>query len=182
MKITPTYMLENYRCVTADFLRERGIRFLLTDLDNTLAPYEQPEPDDEHRAWLADLRASGVQVALVSNNEHERVERFNATLGLPAYAKSGKPAKRALLRAMRELGADRSNTAVLGDQLLTDSYAGRRLGLPTLIVPPIRDKQNMFFRFKRRLERPFVRKYAKRNGWEPFMAFWKIGKKKEERV
>lgn len=174
MKLTPSYMFGSYREVTAEFLEEKGIRNLLADIDNTLAPYEQAEPDEALREWLGGLTAAGIRVALVSNNNAERVERFNGELGLPAYPKSGKPGKKTLLLAMKELGAERGNTAMLGDQLLTDSYAGQRLGLPAIIVPPIRDKRNLFFRFKRLLERPFIRRYARRHGWRAYMTFWNV--------
>lgn len=172
--MTPDYMFGSYREITPEFLRERGIRYLLVDIDNTLAPYEQAEPDDNLRAWLAGLWNDGVKLALVSNNDRARVERFNATLGLDAYPKSGKPGKKTLLLAMANMGAERGNTAVLGDQLLTDACAGQKLGLPAIIVPPIRDKRNLFFRFKRLLERPFIRRYAKLHGRQDFMRFWKI--------
>lgn len=174
MKLTPSYMFATYRDVTVEFLREREFRYLLVDIDNTLAPYEQPEPDDALVAWVEALHADGVRLALVSNNDRERVARFNKRLGLPAYAKSGKPGKRTLLRAMTELGADAAHTAMLGDQLLTDSYAGQRLGLTAIIVPPIKDKTSLFFRFKRRLERPFIRRYARRHGKQPFLRFWGV--------
>ena len=36
------------------------------------------------------------------------------------------------------------------------------------------DKRNLFFRFKRLLERPFIRKYAKHHGWQDFMRFWHV--------
>ena len=55
MKLTPTYMFATYREVTPEFLQQAGIRYLLADIDNTLAPYEQPEPDDALRAsrhWM----------------------------------------------------------------------------------------------------------------------------------
>ena len=75
---------------------------------------------------------------------------------------------------MERLGASRDETAVLGDQLLTDAFAGKRLGLRAIIVPPIKDKTNAFFRFKRFLERKYIRRYAKRHGREEWMSFWKI--------
>jgi len=173
---TPDYMFGHYYEVTPAFLRSIGVRALLCDIDNTLAPYEQPDPDDRIRAWVAALAEQGIRVALVSNNHAPRVERFNRTLGLPAYPDSGKPKKRTLIRAMREMGVDPDETAMLGDQLLTDSYAGKHIGLPALIVPPIKDKTNLFFRFKRWCERPFIRKYAKAQGYQPWMQFWKIKK------
>ena len=104
--MVPNYMFGSYREITPTFLREKGIRYLLVDIDNTLAPYEQAEPDDDLRTWLASLRDDGVKLALVSNNNRERVERFNATLGLDAYPKSGKPGKKTLLLAMKNMGAE----------------------------------------------------------------------------
>ena len=173
-------MFAHYFDVTSDFLLANGIRALLIDIDNTLAPYEQADPDDRLRAWLHGLDQNGISAALVSNNHPQRVERFNRTLGLPAYARSGKPRKKALLAAIRALGAKPEETAVLGDQLLTDAFAGQHIGLPALIVPPIRDKRNLFFRLKRLCERPFIRRYARRNGWQEWMTFWHVKKKKEK--
>ncbi len=161
-RLIPDYMFSRYDEVTPEFLRSIGVRVLLADIDNTLAPYEQPDPDDRHRAWLASLAQAGISVALVSNNGRARVERFNETLGLTAYWDCGKPSRKFLDRAMAELSGSVADTAVLGDQLLTDAYAGKRLGLVTIIVPPIRDKKTLFFRFKRLLERPFLRAYRRR--------------------
>ncbi len=175
-KLTPTYMFASYRDVTPAFLQSIGVRALLSDIDNTLAPYEQPEPDEMICAWVQSLRDAGIQIALVSNNHPPRVEEFNRTLGLFAYPDSGKPAKKTLLQAMQKMNVTPAETAMLGDQLLTDAYAGLHLGLPAIIVPPIKDKTNLFFRFKRLCERPFIRKYAKTHGYQPYMAFWKIRK------
>ena len=172
--LTPSYMFAHYYEITPAFLNSIGVRALLIDIDNTLAPYEQPLPDERIRDWFASLKANNICVALVSNNHRERVEEFNRSLGLLAFWDSGKPKKKTLLLAMQQLGIEPSETAMLGDQLLTDSYAGRHIGLPSIIVPPIKDKTNLFFRFKRLCERPFIRKYAKQNGYREWMAFWKI--------
>ena len=179
MKLTPTFMFAHYYDITPEFLQSHGIRALLIDIDNTLAPYEQELPDERLHTWLQRLREAGIRVALVSNNHAPRVEKFNEGLGLPAYADSRKPFKKNMLRAMRELNVSARETAILGDQLLTDAYAGLRLGLPALIVPPIRDKTNLFFRFKRWCERPFIRRYAKRNGWQEWMSFWHVKNRKQ---
>ena len=162
----PDYMFRTFDEITPDFLRSMGVNAILADIDNTLAPYEQPEPDDRIRNWIASLAEAGIGIAFVSNNDWERVNRFNATLGVPAYAKSGKPFKKNLVRAMNDLGGTLETTVMLGDQLLTDALAGHNLGVKCLIVPPIRDKKNAFFKFKRWLEKPVVKKFKKRNGIE----------------
>ncbi len=172
--LTPDLMLGAYDELTPELLKEMGIRALLVDIDNTLAPYEQPEPDERIRAWLSCLKQAGISVALVSNNHAPRVERFNSSLGLLAFSESGKPRRRIPERAMELLGASRDETAVLGDQLLTDAFAGKHIGLRAIIVPPIHDLPTFFFRFKRRCERPFIRKYAKLHGYSDWMSFWKV--------
>lgn len=172
--LTPDYMFGSYREITPEFLRSIGVRALLIDIDNTLAPYEVAEPDASIRGWLDALREGGISVSLVSNNHAPRVELFNRTLGLPAYPDSGKPRRKTPELAMARMGVKHAETAVLGDQLLTDAYAGKHIGLIAIIVPPIKDKTNLFFRFKRWCERPFIKRYARAHGYKDWMKFWKI--------
>ena len=162
----PDYMFRTFDEITPAFLTSLGVKAILADIDNTLAPYEQPEPDERIKGWIASLAEAGIGIAFVSNNDWERVELFNRTLGVPAYAKSGKPFKKNLVKAMNDLGGTLETTVMLGDQLLTDALAGHNLGVKCLIVPPIRDKKNAFFKFKRWLEKPVVKKFKKRNGIE----------------
>ncbi|MBQ8850167.1 MAG: YqeG family HAD IIIA-type phosphatase [Clostridia bacterium] len=159
--LTPDFMFDTYRDVTPEFLLSHGITALLIDIDNTLAPYEQAEPDQKIREWFSSLEENGIKASLISNNHPPRVELFNKTLGLPAYPDSGKPGSKAILAAMAEMGSTVENTAGLGDQLLTDTLAVHRLGMLSLIVPPIKDKTTPFFKFKRLLEKPFIGRYKK---------------------
>ena len=159
--LIPDYIFPRYDDVTPEFLASIGVRALLIDIDNTLAPYEQPDPDECNFAWVAAMRAAGIALTFVSNNHQERVERFAAPLGVKAYWDAAKPFRKTLDIAMTEMGSTVENTAMLGDQLLTDAYAGKHIGLRTLIVPPIRDKKSLFVRAKRRIERPYIRKYRK---------------------
>ena len=162
--LMPDIILPTYRDVTPQLCSSWGIRAILSDIDNTLAPYEQPRSDEHIRTWLRELKEAGISVALISNNHDDRVREFNSDLGLPAYADAGKPFGKTLRRAMKELGSDPSSTVMLGDQLLTDALAGNMLGMRVFIVPPIRDKRTAFVRFKRWLERPVIRRYYKKHG------------------
>lgn len=163
-QLIPDYMFDHYHDVTPTFLHDIGVCALLIDIDNTLAPYEQPDPDARHYAWVAAMRQAGIALAFVSNNHRERVERFAAPLGVDAYWDAHKPLRKTLDKAMAAMGSTVENTAMLGDQLLTDAYAGKHIGLRTLIVLPIRDKRSLFVRFKRRIERPYLRRYRMQQG------------------
>lgn len=159
--LTPDYVFDTYRDVTPEFLDSLGIRALLIDIDNTLAPYEQDLPDEKTIEWFKSMADAGISCTLISNNHSDRVDLFNSLLSLPAYADSGKPGTKYFIEGMKQMGHSPEETAGLGDQLLTDTLAVHRLGMISIIVPPINDKKNLFFRFKRWLERPFMRRYRK---------------------
>ncbi len=157
----PDYFFATYREADAAFLAAQNIRYLILDIDNTLAPYEQPEPDEHILAWFSALGEAGIKAAFVSNNRRERVELFNRQIGIPMYPKGKKPLRRFMRRAMADLGATAEQTAIMGDQVFTDVWAGKRMKIRTILVPPIKDKRDIFTRFKRLLEKPVLRYYKK---------------------
>lgn len=160
--LVPDFVFEKFSDVTVDFLKQQNIRALLCDVDNTLSPYEDAEPNEAVRAWIKSMQDGGIALALVSNNHRDRVETYNQKLGLVAYADAGKPSRKMYYRAAAELGVEIGDCAVLGDQLLTDCWSARRLGIKALIVPPIRDKRDLFHRFKRAIEIPFMAAYRRK--------------------
>ena len=161
--LQPDFTALCYRDLRADFFKERGIRVLLLDIDNTLAPYEQPEPDGQICAWLAELAEAGIQTAFLSNNHGPRVELFNKTLERPCRYNAHKPLARRGKELMRSLGGDESCTAMMGDQVFTDVLVARAMGVRAILVPPIKDKTDALTRFKRFLERGVLRRYHKRH-------------------
>lgn len=161
--LMPEERFDTFLGATPDFLRASGVRALLLDIDNTLEPYENPEPGEHVRAWLSSLSEAGIGVAFVSNNDAARVERFNRDLGYPAFCKAKKPFGKYIRRAMRELGAKPEETALMGDQIFTDVLAAHLAGLRAYLVPPIRDRRDFLTRFKRRMERPILKRWEKKH-------------------
>ncbi len=159
--LLPDRVFAHFYSITPQYLESIGVKALLIDIDNTLAPYEVATPDECILSWFKELDSHGIKATLISNNERERVELFNRDLGLKAYYKSGKPFAKNLKRAMAEMGSDRTDTAVIGDQLLTDVAAGKHIGLRAMLVPPIKDKPGAFFKLKRTLELPKIKKYVR---------------------
>ncbi len=157
--LLPDLVLSSFREVTPEILREHHIRFILSDIDNTLVTYDDPEPTPDVVAFFAMLADNGVKIGFLSNNDEERVNRFNRTMGYVAIADAGKPGIQKAKDAMAQMGAVPEETMFLGDQLLTDAACAKRMGLFTVIVPPIKDRTDLFHRFKRKLEVPYMRKY-----------------------
>jgi len=155
----PDYYFDDIYMITPQLLHDRGIRGLICDIDNTLEPYETAAPSDRVLDWINNMAEEGISVAFVSNNNRERVELFNRDLGFFASAKSGKPFGKHLIAAMKHMGTDISTTAMVGDQVFTDIFAGKRLKMLSILVKPINDKRTLFFRIKRYFERIILKGY-----------------------
>ena len=154
--LRPDRLLNTYRDVTPELLQSRGITLLLCDLDYTLAPKSVKTPDDEVAAWLSALRDAGVTVAVVSNNrDPARVETFCRSLGIPFVGHAGKPGTRGYRRAMELAGAAPSQTAALGDKLLTDMLAANRAGIWALMVEPLGGPVGAWNHVLHLMQRPF---------------------------
>ena len=166
MKFTlvPEYKFDTFEGATVDFLLSIGARGIILDIDNTLEPYEHSDPGEHVLAWLNALHTAGIKTAIVSNNDRERVERFNQNIKMPAYFKSGKPFAKNLRRAMCDMGTDETNTVLMGDQIFTDVWAAHNVGIKAILVPPINDKKDALTKFKRMLERPILKKYEYKRG------------------
>lgn len=163
MKFTlvPDYYFNKFDDASAEFLSSIGVKGILLDVDNTLEPYENPEPTEKVVLWFNTLKEHGIRAAIVSNNNKERIDLFNKDLGLPAYAKAKKPFKKRLKQAMADIGSSNDETVFMGDQIFTDVWAARNAGIRAILVPPIKDKTDAFTKFKRLLEKPILKKYRK---------------------
>lgn len=156
----PDILFRDIYEITPEFLQQQNIRGLILDLDNTVAPYEIALPDRAMTDWFNRLREAGILVAFVSNNRGERVKRFSRQLRVPHISDAKKPSPRGMRQALRQLNLPPEETVGVGDQIFTDCLASHRAGMQFFLVPPIRDKKSLFFRFKRFLERPIVKSFA----------------------
>lgn len=118
-------------------LLESGYRFVLLDIDNTILTRDTHEVPRDVGHWLAKARDAGLSFCLVSNNWHEEVYKLANRLSLPIVAKAVKPLPPAFLAALKKLGAKRSETVVIGDQLVTDVLGAHFLGMKAYMLAPL---------------------------------------------
>jgi len=151
--VTPHYRVSGVQELTPERLRQWGLSALLLDVDCTLTRYRQDAPP-EVVAWLAELRAAGIGLCLVSNGMGPRISRLAERLGLPCIFKAMKPLPRGIRAAVQKLQSTPATTAMVGDQLFADVIAGRLAGVRTILVTPIHPEEEPWFtRLKRGPER-----------------------------
>ena len=133
------YLADNIYDISGEALARRGIKLLLTDLDNTLVPYGVPLPDQKLMNWRDELAAYGITLFVLSNNRHEHRPRiFAEGLDVPYIGHAGKPKTHSFFKAMEDMRVTKEQTAIIGDQIFTDVLGGNRAGVSTILVKPIR--------------------------------------------
>ena len=158
-KVNSTYDIDY------EALYQEGYRGLLFDIDNTLVEHGK-DADDRAKQLFAKLREIGFECCLISNNKKQRVSRFNEEIGVKTVFNAHKPAKKGYFYAMELMGTTLENTAFIGDQLFTDVYGAKRIGMRNFLVKPINEKEEFQIVLKRRLEKPILREYRRKKRLE----------------
>ncbi|MEF9975237.1 MAG: YqeG family HAD IIIA-type phosphatase [Oscillospiraceae bacterium] len=162
--LAPTLILEGVEAITPELLKSMGIKALILDVDNTLTAHGSQELPENVKAWLADMRKANVQMMIASNNVAKRVKPFAKKINLPFEAFCIKPLPFKLMRIRKELAVKRSELALVGDQIFTDTLAANFYGICMLLVEPMQSDHLATIRLKRQLEKPFLTHYYKNGG------------------
>jgi HAD superfamily phosphatase (TIGR01668 family) len=148
--------------INLEELKEKGMKSIIVDLDNTLVESDRKDATPLLIEWLQQLQHFGFQVMIVSNNNETRVSQFAIPLQIPFIHRAKKPLTASFRKAMVELDTEVSCTVMIGDQLLTDVLGGNRMGFYTILVVPISKTEGFFTKVNRRVERVFFRWMEKR--------------------
>lgn len=144
--MTSTYLIDFKQ------LYKEGYRGLLFDIDNTLVEHGA-DASNEAVELFENLKKIGFEVCLISNNKIERVERFNKDIQVKYIYDAKKPSKKNYLKAMGLMGTTIKNTVFIGDQLFTDVFGAKRIGMRNILVKPIDPNEEIQIVFKRYLEK-----------------------------
>lgn len=157
----PKRIADSPYVIDYDSLYKEGYRGIIFDIDNTLVEHGA---DASPRALqlMAKLKKIGFKLCLISNNNKERVTRFNKDIKVKYIYKANKPSKKSFLRAIEQMGTSIDNTVFVGDQLFTDVFGTNRIGMMSYFVKPIGPKEEIQIVLKRKLER-IVLKYYRRD-------------------
>ena len=162
----PDERVESAYHIDFETLYQEGYRGVMFDIDNTLVEHGKDANERAKELFLR-LKNIGFECCLISNNKEERVARFNREIAVHTIHNAHKPAKKSYFRAMELMKTELQNTLFVGDQLFTDVYGAKRIGLRNFLVNPIDKKEEIQIVLKRYLEKivlyEYERKQSKRN-------------------
>lgn len=148
--------------INYDNLKLAGIKCLLFDLDNTIAPVSMAAPNKKMKDLMESLKEMGFKIIIVSNSPKSRLEPFKNAFNVDAAFNALKPTKKKYLKIMKSYNFQASDIACIGDQLLTDIWGANRLGFTSILINPISTNDIVFTKFNRLIERTILKKLAKK--------------------
>ena len=118
-------------------LRARGMRGIILDADNTLLRPNAKKPDARIIDWLASARCAGFELCVLTNSRMRRADAFAAAPGLHFIPRARKPSMKGYKEALRLMGLESCEVCMVGDQIFTDVYGARRMGMYAIHTKPI---------------------------------------------
>ncbi|MDL2287342.1 YqeG family HAD IIIA-type phosphatase [Eubacteriales bacterium OttesenSCG-928-G02] len=164
----PEGIYTNIYEITAELLTSLGKKGAIFDIDNTVAPYETAQPTEKMKEYFASLADMGITMAFVSNNKGSRASIFNKELGFFCIAGASKPSTKGIKKCLTHMKLSKEEVVVVGDQIFTDCLAAHRTDVDFFMVKPINDKETVFFKLKRLLEKPSISLFYKKRRTQNF--------------
>jgi hypothetical protein len=159
MKYIPTWCCDNIYKLDLDFLVSKGIKFILSDLDNTLVPYTVATPSKEVRDLINEIKEKGITFIIVSNNTGKRVETFANSLDIEYISGAMKPFKRVIYNYLKKKKIEIDTCVLIGDQIMTDIKCANKLKCKSILTNPLIKKESIFTFFNRKIDKYYRKKY-----------------------
>ncbi|SEF81487.1 hypothetical protein SAMN05660865_01081 [Caloramator fervidus] len=152
-RLKPDYYVPSIYSIDFDKLKQKGIKSLIIDIDNTLMPWGAKQADDNVKILIDSLFKRGFKICLLSNSSKRRIKKFIGNIKIEYYSGIGiKPMKRMFKGALNILNSLPGEVCCIGDQIFTDILGAKRCGIRTILVDPIFKKEFIATRYLRRLE------------------------------
>lgn len=159
----PDIRYESIYQIDLEELKEKGIKGIMADLDNTLVPWRSETIPPSLLDWLKKVSEEGFKLCLLSNAGGKRAERMGKLLEVPVVAPALKPSRGAFGKGMKVLKLPAKEIAVVGDQIFMDIWGGNRTGMYTILVRPISKREFIGTRLIRLVEKLILLRFEQRN-------------------
>ena len=157
-RYVPDIYQKSIHTINYDSLLSRGIKCLLFDLDNTIAPIDAKLPSKEVKILFKELKEKGFKVVIFSNSPKVRVKPFSDELQVESCSNAKKPSSKKFLSVIKILGYNFSEVAIVGDSMIDDISGGNVVGITTILVNRLSKREFPFAWLKRKYERRIVKK------------------------
>lgn len=155
-KFKPKMYYKSIFDINYDLLKEKQIKVLIFDLDNTIMKVDEDVPS-KNVVDLFKKLTPDFQIFIASNNVKDRVRRIGKYMNVHAFYSVVKPTKKIKKLLLRKYNVSMDEVAIIGDQVVTDIFMGNRLNMLTILVDPLGEKDLKVTYFNRWLEKRIMK-------------------------
>ncbi|MEF3328444.1 YqeG family HAD IIIA-type phosphatase [Oceanobacillus oncorhynchi] len=157
-KFLPDEQIDQIFDLKPEKLKEKGIKGIITDLDNTLVAWDVKDATPDVITWFKTMEENDIKVTIISNNNQERVTVFSEPLGTPFVFSARKPLSRAFKTVAKQMDLKKEEILVVGDQVMTDVLGGNMAGFYTVLVIPVVQTDGKITKINRFMERIILKR------------------------
>ena len=168
----PDAYYENIFKINYTKLKEKGIKYLFFDIDNTIIPYREIEISKDTINFFKELKKD-FNIYLFSNSPRKRVLKIAKKLDIDAYYSSMKPLKKNYKKIINLF--KKEECVFIGDQFMTDVLGAKRNKLKVIFVDKLKEYEPFTTKFWRLLEKGYLKKYKKNGLFELKKYYDKLG-------
>lgn len=148
-KFIPTRHAENIYQIEIDFYLKNNIKFVFSDLDNTLDAYDVLSPSDNAKQLVNKMHGNGIELIIISNNHSDRVKNYSNELGVKCLHSTHKPFKKRLLKFLKINEINISDAIIIGDQTVTDIRCANNCKIKSILVDKLVERDQKTTKFNR---------------------------------
>ena len=149
--------------IDINFFKKLNIKYLFTDLDNTLDSYRCYDPSQRAKDLVKALKDIGVTTIIISNNTGQRVKTYSERLGVEWTHSMGKPFSRKLKVFIKERNINPEEVIMVGDQMITDIRCANGAKLKSILTDKIVKEDQWTTHINRFFERPYRKHCMKKH-------------------
>ena len=162
----PDIYVKNIFTIDYKKLKGDGIKCILFDLDNTIAPLKEEKPSKDIKELFAYIDDLNIKAIIISNSRKKRVAPFKEELNVDSCYSSLKPSKRKYKKILKMFNFDYSEVAAVGDQILTDVFGANRCGITSIFVDKLTEEEMVWTKLNRKIEKYILNSLKKKGVYD----------------
>ncbi len=157
-KLIPNMYAKDIFKINYKKLKEKNIKVLLFDFDNTIIEKGNNKPPKELKELISKIKKD-FAIYVVSNSlNNKKLEKVCRELKISYIGNARKPSKTGYKKLKLE-EIKENQIAMIGDQLITDVLGANRMGYYSILIDPITNNEHIWTKVNRKLENQILKKH-----------------------
>ena len=114
-KILPKWYSKSIYDIDLAKLKSLNVKYILSDLDNTLVGFDVAEPTEKVHEFIKELKENDLELIVVSNNNNKRLNKFCSPCTLRFLSSARKPGSKKLKNFLKSNSLAVNECVFVGD-------------------------------------------------------------------